>query len=173
MTGLILIVLASIISVLGYLITPDSTPYANDQKPELHIKEPGFNIDLLLMRKNEGDLSENIFTKMFVGANGKFSSVPVYSYKFEGPNIIVEEFTGNTPNDGAKTPYNLADVVYDVNPNTNIKYDATTRMLEFYLISTGEKMQKSADELIETIKTENIKSKTFLLGTDLAGRDLL
>lgn len=38
MTGLIIIGLASIVSILGYAITPDSTPFANDQKPELHIK---------------------------------------------------------------------------------------------------------------------------------------
>jgi peptide/nickel transport system permease protein len=173
MTGLIIIILASLVSILGYTITPDSTPYANDQKPELHIKEPGFKIDMLLMRKNEAVQSENIFTKMFFGVNGKYSSIPVYEYKFDGPNIIVEEFTGNTPNAGTKMPYNIADVVYDVNPNTNVKYDEAAKTLEFYVISTGEKVKKTVAELQETIKKENIKSKTFLLGTDLAGRDLL
>ncbi len=173
MVGLVIIVLATLISVLGYAITPDSTPFANDQKPELHIKEPGFKIQMLLMRKNEVLKSENIFTKMFIGANGKYNNIPVYSYKFEGPNIIVEEFTGETPNNGTQTPYNLADVVYDVNPNTNVKYDEASKTLEFYVISTGEKMKKTTAELTEEIKNENIKTKTFLLGTDLAGRDLL
>lgn len=173
LTGLIIIAIATIISVLGYTITPDSTPYANDQKPELHIKEPGFNIELLQMRKNEMPPSENIFTKMFFGSNGKFTTVPVYEYKFDGPNIIVEEFTGNTPNNGTKTPYNIADVVYDVNPNTNVKYDEASRTLEFYVISSGEKMKMSVEELQKTIKDDHIRKKTFLLGTDLAGRDLL
>lgn len=173
MTGLIIIILATLISVLGYVITPDSTPFANDQKPELHIKEPGFNIQMLRMRKNEAAKSENIFMKMFVGHTGKYNNIPVYSYKFDGPNIIVEEFTGETPNKGASVSYNLADVVYDVNPNTNVKYDEASKTLEFYVISTGEKMKKTTAELTEEIKNENIKTKTFLLGTDLAGRDLL
>lgn len=173
MTGLVLIVIATLISILGYAITPDSTPFANDQKPELHIKEPGFNIEMLLMRKNEMEKSENIFTKMFFGATGKFTTVPVYEYKFEGANIVVEEFTGNTPNNGGKTPYNIADVVYDVNPNTNVKFDEASQTLEFYVISTGEKMKKTVSELQEAVKEDHIKSKTFLLGTDLAGRDLL
>ncbi len=173
LTGLIIIIIASIISILGYLITPDSTPYANDQKPELHIKEPGFNIAMLLMRKNEADRSENFLMKMFFGDNGQFSSIPVYKYKFEGANIIVEEFTGNTPNEGTKTPYNIADVVYDVNPNSNVKYDEAAQTLEFYLISTGEKTKKTVAELRNTIKEDNLITKTFLLGTDLAGRDLL
>ena len=162
MTGLMIIVMASLISLLGYSITPDSTPFANDQKPELHIKEPGFNIEMLLLRKNESDQSENIFTRMFIGDNGKFSSIPVYAYTFEGPNIVVEEFTGNKPNDGAKIPYNIADVVYDVNPNTNIKYDEAGKTLEFYLISSGEKLKKTTTELIEIIKKDHIKRKTFL-----------
>lgn len=173
MTGLVIIVLASLISILGYVITPDSTPYANDQKPELLIKEPGFRIDMLLMRKNEGARSENIFTKMFIGENSQYTSIPIYSYKFEGPNIVIEEYTGNTPNEGPIAPYNLADVVYDVNPNTNVKYDEASKTLEFYQISTGEKIKKSVDELIGTVKAHHIKQKTFLLGTDVAGRDLL
>ena len=32
MTGLAVVVLAVVVSVLGYSITPDQTPYANDQK---------------------------------------------------------------------------------------------------------------------------------------------
>ena len=38
MLGLFLILFATLISILGYLITPDSTPFANDQKPELHAR---------------------------------------------------------------------------------------------------------------------------------------
>ncbi len=156
MTGLVLIVIATLISILGYAITPDSTPFANDQKPELHIKEPGFNIQMLLMRKNEVLKSENIFTKMFIGINSKYNHIPVYSYRFDGPNIILEEFTGEQPNNGTQSPYNLADVVYDVNPNTNVKYDEASKTLEFYVISTGEKMKKTTDELTEEIKNENV-----------------
>lgn len=173
MTGLVLICIASIISILGYLITPDSTPFANDQKPELHIKEPGFSIQLLLLKKNEAAKSTNVFTKMFVGANSEFSSVAIHDYKFAGPEIIIEEYTGQTPNNGNKVPYNLADVVYGVNPNKKIKFDEASNTLEFTLISSGETVKKSVAELQEEVKNNHLENKTFLLGTDLAGRDLL
>lgn len=173
LAGLSIIFLATVVSVLGYTITPDSTPYANDQKPELHIKEPGFQTKLLLNRKNEMPRSSNFFVKMFVGYNEPFASMPIYDYHFEGPNIIAEEYTGNTPNNGAKIPVNIADIVYDVNPNTEIKYDKVSNTLEFYQISTGEKLKKSITELQDIVAKEHIKNKTFLLGTDLAGRDLL
>jgi peptide/nickel transport system permease protein len=51
--GLIIILTACLISILGYLITPDNTPYANDQKPELHIKSPGFTVKMLVVKKNQ------------------------------------------------------------------------------------------------------------------------
>ncbi len=173
LTGLIIIIVASIISILGYLITPDSTPFANDQKPELHIKEPGFTIKLLLLKKNEAKQSDNIFTKMIFGRNSDYSSVPIYDYFFNSTNIVVEEYTGNTPNNGTKVPFNLADVVYDVDPNSDIKFNEERNTLDFYLVSTGEKLRKTLPELHEMILKNNIKSKSFLLGTDLAGRDLL
>lgn len=173
MIGLILIIIASLVSILGYAITPDSTPYANDQKPELHIKEPGFSVKMLLLKKNEVTKSTNFFTKMFVGATSEFSSIAIYDYQFSGPEIIVEEYTGQEPNKGNKVPYNLADVVYDVDPNTKTVYDKASNTLEFTVISTGERIKKSVTELTNTISSDHIKSQTFLLGTDLAGRDLL
>lgn len=173
MGGLAIIVFASVISILGYLITPDSTPFANDQKPELHIKKPGFSIRMLLMKKNELMRSGNFLTKMFVGQSSEFSSVAIYDYHFVGPDIVVEEFTGETPNNGNKIAFNLADVVYDVNPNNKIVYDKNKNTLEFTLISTGEKIKKSISELSSLIGENHIKTRTFLLGTDLAGRDLL
>jgi peptide/nickel transport system permease protein len=171
--GLALIAIATIISLLGYLITPDSTPYANDQKPELNIKEPGFSIQMLLVKKNEVRESTNIFSKMLFGENYEYASFPIYNYTFEDENIIIEEYTGNTPNEGVKIPFDLADVVYDVDPNQPIKYDKATNTIEFTRITTGEKMKKTVPELIENIKKEHIVTKKFLLGTDQAGRDLL
>ena len=173
MVGLVLIGIATVVSILGYSITPDSTPYANDQKPELHIKEPGFSIKMLYMKKNEVAKSTNFFSKMFMGQTSEYSSIAIHDYHFAGPEIIIEEYTGNEPNNGNKVNYNLADVVYDVNPNNKIVYDKATNTVEFTLISTGEKVKKSVTELTEDVGRNNIKSQTFLLGTDLAGRDLL
>ncbi len=171
--GLVLIAIACIVSILGYLITPDSTPYANDQKPELHIKEPGFSIQMLLVKKNETEQSNNIFSKMLFGQNSEYAHFPLYNFEFSGENIIIEEYTGNTPNEGVKIPFDLADVVYDVDPNHEIKYDKAKNTIEFTRITTGEKMSKTVPELTEMIKKDYIKTTSYLLGTDQAGRDLL
>ncbi len=173
MFGLFLIIFATAISILGYTITSDSTPFANDQKPELHIKKPGFKVDMLLVQKNEKEHSKNWFNKMVFGEIKDYSSIPMHAYSFSGFDIIVEEYTGNSPNNGTRIPFNLADVVYDVNTNYPIKNDSLHNKIEFYQISTGEKLKLSVKELQNEIIKNHIEQKRYLLGTDLAGRDLL
>ncbi len=173
MFGLGLIVFATVVSILGYTITPDPTPFANDQKPELHIKKPGFSVEMLQIEKNEKPHSKNWFNKMVFGEVKDYSSVPMYSYNFSGFDIIIEEYTGNIPNNGTKIPFNLADVVYDVNANYPIKNDSVTNKIEFYQLRTGEKLKLSVKELQNKIIESHIVTKHYLLGTDLAGRDLL
>ena len=63
MFGLTIIVISVVIFILGYLISPDSSPDANEQKPELQIKKPGFAIKLLKIRKNEPDHSVNFLVR--------------------------------------------------------------------------------------------------------------
>jgi peptide/nickel transport system permease protein len=173
MFGLFLIVIASSISILGFLITPDSSPYANDQIPELHIKKPGFKAHMVLAKKNELSHKSNWFNKMIFGEVSDFTSIPAYSYTFKGFDIIVEEYTGNEPNNGNKTAYNLADILYDVNNNYPITNDSARNKIEFYQLSTGEKLKLGVTDLQNSIIKTNIKDQRYVLGTDLAGRDLL
>ena len=173
MFGLFLIVVATSISILGFLITPDSSPYANDQKPELHIKKPGFKAQMLLVRKNELSRKGGWFKKMIFGEVSEYSFIPAYTYSFKGFDIVIEEFTGNEPNNGNKISYNIADVVYDVNNNYPIKNDSIKNVVEFYQLSTGEKLKLNISDLQKTITEKHIKDRRYILGTDLAGRDLL
>ena len=171
--GLCLIVLATSVSILGFLITPDHSPYANDQKPELHIKKPGFKAQMLLIRKNELSHKEQWFRKMLFGETSDFTSIPAYSYSFKGFDIIVEEYTGAFPNNGNKLAYNLADVVYDLDDRYPLKNDTSKNLIEFHQLSTGEILKINLSELQNNIKEHHIKDNRYLLGTDLAGRDLL
>lgn len=173
MFGLFLIVAATSISILGFLITPDSSPYANDQKPELHIKKPGFKAQMLLARKNELTHKNGWFKKMIFGEVSDYTFIPAYTYSFKGFDIVIEEFTGNEPNNGNKVSYNIADVVYDVNNNYPIKNDSLKNQVEFYQLSTGEKLKLNISDLQKTITEKHIKDRRYILGTDLAGRDLL
>lgn len=173
MLGLTIICISCLISILGYLITPDKTPYANDQKPELHIKEPGFKVKLLLNLRNEEKKEVNYFSQMIFGRSDSYASYAMYAYTFVGQNIRIEEYTGNKPNNGSYTAFNIADVVYAIDRKSAIHYDSLTHELSFFEIGNPIKITKSLSELQKTIVAHNIQEKKYVLGTDLLGRDLL
>ncbi|HEY1038550.1 MAG TPA: ABC transporter permease [Bacteroidia bacterium] len=173
MFGLTIIVISVIIFILGYLISPDSSPDANEQKPELQIKKPGFTIKLLKIRKNESPHDVNFIEKMWNGQQNDYTYVTVYDYTFSGNDIVVEEYTGNEPNRGTKIRYNLADVVYDINGNMPVKNDEANGIIEFYQYTTSKKIKVNAKDMQAEIEKNLLVTKKYILGTDRLGRDLL
>ena len=171
--GLVFILFATFISVLGYLITPDKTPYANDQKPELHIKKPGFSVQFLQVTRNEEKVEIGWFETMIFGRSDPFATYTVHDFKFKAQNIEVEEYTGNHPNKGAISSFNLANVVYALNTNKKITYDSLKQTLSFFEIDSPTETTKTITELQKVVKEKFIVSKHYPLGTDLLGRDLL
>jgi peptide/nickel transport system permease protein len=173
MLGLFIIFVSCIISILGYVITPDKTPYANDQKPELHIKEPGFSSRFLIAKKNEIFENPGFFKTMLFGSYDQYSAYTVYNYFFKGPFVLVEEFTGNEQNKGSVSKLNVADVVYAIDSKEPISFNVLTNEVSFYELGNPEKLTKSIPELRKIIQEKHIVTKKYLLGTDLLGRDLL
>ena len=55
LSALVIVSIFIIMAMLGYLITPDSSPFSNEQYLELSTKKPGFKIKMLQIRKNEQD----------------------------------------------------------------------------------------------------------------------
>ncbi len=169
--SMLFILIAVIISVLGYVITPDSTPFANEQFLELTTKKPGFSVNILLVRKNEKAEKTNLFEKMMWGQKSIYTSIPIKKYYFKGSNIVIEEYTGQATNDGLKKSFSLADVVYPISIINN-----KVKQKDKYLIfkdTNGEIQKKAIKKLRAEIKDNHIIKKKFLLGTDRYGRDLL
>src|SRR5688500_14986215 len=111
MFGLIIIFLCMLMAVLCFLIIPDSTPDANDQLLELQKKPPSFTMKMLQTRKNELPHKVNIVSKMIFGEVSDFRSIPFSDYHFDGNDIVVREYTGDTKRVGTDIKYNLADVI--------------------------------------------------------------
>lgn len=173
MAGLLFIIFASIISILGYLITPDHSPYANEQKPELHILPPGSKAQFLLVTRDGEFIRTSVFEKMLHGSLDNTLSYSAHTYTFSGATLLIEEFTGNTPNAGQVNSFNLADVLYSLDAGFPPVYDATLQTLRFKQTGAGLPETKSIKELQQQIISTNIITRTFRLGTDVLGRDLL
>ncbi|MCK9219963.1 MAG: ABC transporter permease [Bacteroidales bacterium] len=86
------IVFASFIALMGYLITPDSTPYANDQYLELGLKKPGFTVNIIKTSKIQGVTRHNPFFKMIFGAKREWNSIPIRAYQIHGKQLLYIEY---------------------------------------------------------------------------------
>ena len=169
--GMVIISASIVVAILGPLIQPDDTPDANEMALQLTTKKPGFTVKTLRVAKNQEEIHSNIFKKIVFGEERPFREIPIYDYWFEGENIVVESFTGLEVNNGIEARYNLADVVYSINFN-NLFKRTPDGYLEFYDFK-GNRIGRSIDDLIEEIEKNHVVSRTYWLGTDKFGRDLL
>lgn len=173
MAGLLMILFATVVAVLGSLIRPDPSPHANDQKLALAKKNPGFKIQMLLVRKNKESETQYFWNRMFFGGKeSDYKSIPIYNYEFSGSAILVEEYTGsNEIYPGKKISYNIADVVYPIDAESRYTEDGFGN-ISFYDVN-NIKITLPISELRKKIEEKCIVEKTFWLGTDQFGRDML
>lgn len=80
MAALCYILIISIIAVLGYLITPDSTPYANRQCLEIAMKKPGYQVTMVQIPFNPPVEKVNWFQKMLFGQPAVTQDIPIEFY---------------------------------------------------------------------------------------------
>jgi len=166
----IIILLAILISILGYLITPDSTPFANEQFLELSARKPGFDVTMLRVEKNERHVRVGFLRKMLFGARRSYTSYPISEYHFEGPDILIREYSGVA---GTMLPlkrFNLADVLYPLAPDQQVRSDGHD--LVFKDIE-GRWHSEPVVSMRDRVIHDMIRTKRFMLGTDRYGRDML
>lgn len=80
------ILLSILVSVFGYLIFPDSTPYANQMHLELSKQKPGFEVDIVLLPKQDVQMV-SLFEKMISGQENPYIELPISNYRIESDNL--------------------------------------------------------------------------------------
>ena len=130
------IILVALTAILGYLITPDSSPMANSQHLELAKQKPGFSVMMLSVKGNRETAPRNIIEKMIYGKIPDHQCIPISGWKVENGIMQVTEYT----------PVDVKD----------------KKIITF-----------PVSDLAEDVPEENITKKTFILGTDRYGRDML
>lgn len=116
--SLVVIGLFALVALLGYLITPDPTPFCNQQYLELATLKPGSKATFLLT-----DLQGSLKRNMTKGTPLPYTATPIIKYEYNGEYLTA-------------FPYN------------------------------GEPVRLHREEA-------RIEQRTFLLGTDPYGRDVL
>ena len=78
--GLAVIAVSILVALFGYIIAPDATPNANDQISAVALKNPGFKVKMLKIKKNREIEQPNWLSKMLFGAPSEFDFVPINSF---------------------------------------------------------------------------------------------
>ncbi|QKJ31918.1 ABC transporter permease [Mucilaginibacter mali] len=170
MGGFFFIIISVIIAILGYLVMPDSTPQANDMVLQMSLKTPGSKFMLLRIRKSNPIDTVNIFQKLWSGQPNYYTILPITFCNFSKDSVIVGEYIG-AEDKPERHAYNVFEVYYGQKPiyskgQVSIKLPGRQVLVMANNQQTYNKLYKSFFE-------DNIVHKTYLLGTDLYGRDLL
>lgn len=163
--------LAALIAILGYLITPDNSPYANRQFIEISAQPPGFTVNMLKLARNEETVKQSWFRTMLYGKRGKYSYIPFNDYRFVDDEIVITEFDPFPSAVQREYRYKLANVVYAISADTtSVEFENDS--IHFADIH-GIHHAISMKELRTAVHDKHLVKRTFLLGTDRYGRDVL
>lgn len=171
MIGLAFISILFLVATLGYLIVPDSTPFANDQILSIAAKPPLFNVKMALIRKNQTIPHRSFLHTMLFGKEKLFTFIPIDSYRFEDDYLVIKEYSNGLIDETFESKYHLANMVYAIKSEKNIQKNSD-QTYSFEDIS-GKQIRVSKEELRATILQKHLVSKRYLLGTDRFGRDML
>jgi peptide/nickel transport system permease protein len=173
MFGLFIIGVAVLISILGPNIVPDSTPDASLVVTELREKPPGFKMQFLRVKKNKDKDEAGFFDKLWFGRTSDYDEKPLVSYRFEGSNIVIAPYTGDEVISEVEKPFDIADVVYALDDKRPLVNDSLKGEFRIYEKGNSQLIVKSTAELQKIIEDDFIIEKTYYLGTDQLGRDML
>ncbi|MBE9585691.1 ABC transporter permease [Mucilaginibacter sp. JRF] len=168
--GLVFILLSIVAATLGYLIMPDDTPLANNMSVQLSVKHPGAGFMLLRIKKAERVDTVNIFSKMIFGQPDAYREVPITGYHFKADSIYVDEYIGDE-DAPEKHAYNIFEVYTGQKP-------VYKNGLVNFVLPNGKQQQVNAGDAIykrvsDEISGRQIITRTFILGSDIYGRDVL
>jgi ABC-type dipeptide/oligopeptide/nickel transport system permease subunit len=90
--GLLIIVVAVLLSLFGYLIAPDGSPNADLQTVEIQAKKPGYTQQFLKIPDFKNSSSENWFTILLQGKKNKYRYLPITKYSIHNDSLVVNKF---------------------------------------------------------------------------------
>lgn len=172
--GLIFILIALAVALLGYSIMPDGTPDANDGAIQIQKKPLGFTVTFLKIRKNYQVREYGFLHTALFGQENTCSIIPVDSFQVRGARVLYKEYGLN----GKEKSLPLVDVVYPLyvgdahRLSSGKNYEVNGNQV-CYINLEGKIIETTLEETLSLFKKEHVEIRTFWLGTDRSGRDLL
>lgn len=136
-----------LIGIFAYALAPDGSPNANRMIVELGAKKPGFTKQLLLIPRQKINSNTNNQFAWWSGKADEFQYLPINEFWFEKDKIVVSHFIDDGLQDTLQ--FSVSAIVPESIATQNL---ATQQSL---------------------LEKNNIVNRTFYLGSDRYGRDIL
>jgi peptide/nickel transport system permease protein len=153
---------AILLAVTGYWISPDSSPDANRMIVEIASRSPGFTQQFLLLPKSPQPPVVSWLERTLNGQPDRYTYLPIGDYYQKGDSLYVQQFI----DDGIyeEQGFLVSDLLSSLPAEDSMPaslQDSLTRQVEW----TKVKKSNTHDSYI--------KEQRFHLGTDKFGRDIL
>ncbi len=116
--GLIIIILAVLVSLLGYIIAPDHSPNADLQTVEIQAKKPGYNQQFLKIPGNKN--TDDSWLDYFIGGRkNNYQLIPIKGFLIKNDSLLVNKFIDD---DTTVVQYFSINLITNNNPSVIQKY---------------------------------------------------
>jgi peptide/nickel transport system permease protein len=167
--GAIVIMMATLVASLGSLIRPDNTEMAQYAIPNIAYQTPGFKLKMIKERQNKLVEQPGIFGRMFFGGiESEYRFWALTDYEIDGFYVRFREFNA-TGNESIEVKH-LANILYPLELDN--KFITEDDKVTFFVMGQG-KVTMTQQELVDVFESESVIERTYWLGTDGNGRDML
>lgn len=159
----------ALIAILGYVVSPDSTPWANNQHLELATRNPGFKGTFFLLPRDADNSKSNLFKTLIWGKQNSYREIPINNFRLEDWSVVLTEHTEPEDSLIIESKYSVIEILFPKIPIESIALLGYTLVINY----EGKEIIYSAVDIERIISQKHIKNRRFLLGTDRFGRDML
>ena len=150
------VIVWAILALFAYVIIPDKTPNANRQILEISTKKPGFEVDMLMIPKENANAKTPFFKFLLEGRPDDCIYLPFDSICVGASQTTVYLYQ-------SEASLNVRTEIIDNKELIRIGASTGSATLGF----------TSAEKADTYIRSHCVKHRKFLLGTDQFGRDFL
>lgn len=164
--GLVIICLATLISVFCYLFIPDNTPHANEMNLAMSTLPPGSKMKVLEIPINNSTEQPSFIESVFSGTPSKMKIVPLDSIWIQNDSVFYLEFSGDPD---IKFTAEKIHILRAISGTDDFE---TKDGIGKWYNAKGELETIKLSEASKAILEQHVSTKKFVLGTDRFGRDL-
>lgn len=168
--GLVVILLAVLVAILGANIRKDKTLMANEMLLPIAAQKPGFKVTMLKINKGKAIETANFIEQLFFGgAQNPYKYIPINKYRFNGDEIFYNEYSGQGEQLLPELKIKMVQAAFGISASV---YNSNNQTIT-YTNKNGIQQSISQQTLKKIIENTNISTEKYVLGTDKYGRDLL